>query len=844
MARLLDEIARIDSTKDGELVLGKYAEAASLVDRSQKPLKWAALRLMYGAVAFNIPARREAALVAFRDSLPCWDPVTQRTQWAECKSYIGWTLYLLGRQVPPDSEEAIECLEATLSDYPDGTADKLATYYSLRTIGDPHDNWRKWVDYLDAALTRLSPQSDPVDWARLRNDQANALRREPAGDFPAAVEKGIVYHDQALAVLTPALRESSPYAAAMFIKVSIDASEAWLSRVTEHRAESLMRAGQLARGALAACGAATPRDARAFAAMAMARVLLDEHAAPTAEQCAEALSLCAGVDPLYASGEAPAMLASNWRFKALAYLQLLKLGSADHLEQLLSAVESACALIDPAVDPSTYRVVTRIAADGLLLRKDYARAIGYLKRAQDAGERALGQARSRAGRLECIFNLHDVSARLGYCLFSTGDVPGGLEAIDRNKARFWRPDEGPATFAQIKELAPEHGALIFPSFGPEDAWVVIVTRAGEKLCRLEGLDLTRLHGLLLKDIRDPQSDAWMSRYEFRHANPAQWTERIDTMGKILFESFWSPVFEALQTMGVTEGAELVCFPQAGLGVLPLHAAWTPSASGRRWIGDDYALRYAPSARCLVHLQTTPGKALSGNAILVSNPPTPFRSLAYADLEMALVRASLPAALTRELQGSQADTATVLAALPKAGLVHFATHGLFNITDPFLSSLVLANGELLSLDALLPVIQNSNVQQVVLSACETAVVSSWRRVDEMIGFPAAFLEHGACTVLATLWPVEDLAAALLVGRFYREWRSASGPTPAQALRAAQNWMREATSDVLCESLSDLVDAPEPVGGLVCDARNRFFSMAADGRPLAHPQHWAAFTVSGL
>jgi CHAT domain-containing protein len=115
---------------------------------------------------------------------------------------------------------------------------------------------------------------------------------------------------------------------------------------------------------------------------------------------------------------------------------------------------------------------------------------------------------------------------------------------------------------------------------------------------------------------------------------------------------------------------------------------------------------------------------------------------------------------------------------------------------------------------------------------------------MIGFPAAFLEHGASTVLATLWPVEDLAAALLVGRFYREWRAPAAPTAAQALRAAQNWLRDATSDSLSDSLTDLVGAPEPVGGLVSDARNRFYAMDPDERPFAHPQHWAAFMISGL
>jgi len=82
-----------------------------------------------------------------------------------------------------------------------------------------------------------------------------------------------------------------------------------------------------------------------------------------------------------------------------------------------------------------------------------------------------------------------------------------------------------------------------------------------------------------------------------------------------------------------------------------------------------------------------------------------------------------------LSGSDASRDKVLTALPNAMVAHFCTHGNFDTADPFQSHLLLANGEPLALDTLLPILNNSKLSEVVLSACETAVVPSWRFADE-------------------------------------------------------------------------------------------------------------------
>lgn len=55
----------------------------------------------------------------------------------------------------------------------------------------------------------------------------------------------------------------------------------------------------------------------------------------------------------------------------------------------------------------------------------------------------------------------------------------------------------------------------------------------------------------------------------------------------------------------------------------------------------------------------------------------------------------------------------------------------------------------------------------------------------------FLEAGATAVVASLWPVEDRAAAWIAVRFHRELTA--GRPPAEALRRAQRAAREEELD---------------------------------------------------
>lgn len=114
-----------------------------------------------------------AALAAYRDSVVFFDPVEDRGAWASCKACIGWGLAALGKVAPPESEEVIECLEEAIDDFP-YAASTLAAYYAARTIGDPLE--KKQFHYLELALGQVSPERDPVEWARRKNNLMSTVQ--------------------------------------------------------------------------------------------------------------------------------------------------------------------------------------------------------------------------------------------------------------------------------------------------------------------------------------------------------------------------------------------------------------------------------------------------------------------------------------------------------------------------------------------------------------------------------------------------------------------------------------------------------------------------------------------
>ena len=129
----------------------------------------------------------------------------------------------------------------------------------------------------------------------------------------------------------------------------------------------------------------------------------------------------------------------------------------------------------------------------------------------------------------------------------------------------------------------------------------------------------------------------------------------------------------------------------------------------------------------------------------------------------------------------------------------------------------------------------NVALAVLSACWSGQ-ADWFNPEESTDIGSLLLAAGARAVVANLWPVDDLAAALFVSGLFRYWDWGAGlPLPAAA-DAARRWVKEIT----VAQLHDLAGA-EPHWQPHIHRYTRF--MPAEMKRFGEPYYWAAFGYSG-
>jgi CHAT domain-containing protein len=274
----------------------------------------------------------------------------------------------------------------------------------------------------------------------------------------------------------------------------------------------------------------------------------------------------------------------------------------------------------------------------------------------------------------------------------------------------------------------------------------------------------------------------------------------------LYSRLLSPVEEELA--GVRR---LYVVPHGALHQLPFAALIRPGQRDvdmdvhiqrPRYLIDDMAVAYLPSASVLPYALLKGGR-IPRSGLVVGDP-------AYADpryrrmpLPGALVEADTVASYVPEallLTGSDAVESTVLRDMAGRDVMHFATHGELNPSEPMKSRILFAADNGCGCDGSLTVEEIFNLDidatLVALSACQTAQVAGRgggnAAGDELVGLTRSFLFAGTPAVLASLWVVDDQATLSWMREFYRSWLR-KGLAPVDAARAAALGMLEAPAD---------------------------------------------------
>lgn len=159
-------------------------------------------------------------------------------------------------------------------------------------------------------------------------------------------------------------------------------------------------------------------------------------------------------------------------------------------------------------------------------------------------------------------------------------------------------------------------------------------------------------------------------------------------------------------------------------------------------------------------------------------------LPHAEWETNALRAIYGAERSTTLSGSHARESAVKAAAWEHGILHFATHGIFDDRSPMYSRLVLARDETSGDDGYLETWEIAKLdlqaELVVLSACDTAR-GTVGGGEGVMGMAWSFFVAGARSTVATQWKVNSASTATLMVAFHRELATSGR---AESLRRAQ------------------------------------------------------------
>jgi CHAT domain-containing protein len=223
---------------------------------------------------------------------------------------------------------------------------------------------------------------------------------------------------------------------------------------------------------------------------------------------------------------------------------------------------------------------------------------------------------------------------------------------------------------------------------------------------------------------------------------------------------------------------VIFIPQGSLFLVPFVALQDQTG---KYLIEKHTISIAPSIQTLSLTNKSPKPTNATQALIIGNPepmPAQLEALPGAEAEALEVAKLLK---TQALVQKQATETKVIERIAKVGIIHLATHGLFNDQHGLQSSLAFAaSGDRDGLLTALEIFEMKlNAGLAVLSACDTGLGQITG--DGVIGLSRSFMSAGVKTVVVSLWAVPDLPTAKLMAEFYRQLPKT--PDKASALRQA-------------------------------------------------------------
>jgi CHAT domain-containing protein/Flp pilus assembly protein TadD len=494
-----------------------------------------------------------------------------------------------------------------------------------------------------------------------------------------------------------------------------------------------------------------------------------------------------------------------------------------------------------------------------------------LRRTEGDGRRGEGERGRRAVEWE----------RMRQELTQTHNRLRELTTVIREHDPDFLPHAKPLTVDEIIALARDANAtLVLFRVTEAGSFVFLVFPDGETdVVEVPDFTTAALNELLVKFEDGKASDGWVVRYyEYQAAYTAyqkasqealeernrakaelaealrakalhahqSWLGKMDETLGMLYRRLLKPVHERLKgwqrrALPADHPPHLVLVPNRGLAILPLHACWWEEGGVRKYLLDEFVIRYAPSLSVFKRCLERERAGRKRETLLGVANPVPPGNLVFSEWECEEIERLIGNERCLMLWREKATEAEVRQWMRERNYLHFSCHGQYRLDAPLESSLRLAGVDALTLGEILEGVYLPRAWLVVLSACETGLVDFREVADEHFGLPTGFLYAGAPTVYGSLWSVNDLSTALLMVKVY-EGLEREGKSKPEALRDAQIWLR----DLMAREALTLVrrSGERMAWADVAPLRRALEWSDPHDRPFAHPYWWAGFQCVGV
>lgn len=325
--------------------------------------------------------------------------------------------------------------------------------------------------------------------------------------------------------------------------------------------------------------------------------------------------------------------------------------------------------------------------------------------------------------------------------------------------------------ADMAIMAPKGGVLLLPATSAAGTCVFLVTHDSTE---------ETLRSILIPELTTEVLHDWRTRFlafEASLTNPRrvdsdQSTEKdvsyslLTALTDEIWDRFLRFALASASTLcGLGDQAPVTISAHGKLDGLPLHMASRIEGGRRFFLNTERVIQYTPGIAALELMYSRKKEPGERHLIGIINPTGDL--LGAEEVEWPRI-ASLNWSSKRSWVGDDGagiETIVNISADDCVTHLHFGTHSVFLSDAPESSGMILSDGDVLSVGAILGLEKLNNLEFVCMPTCQSGRSSSESGADEFVGLASAFIEAGAASLLTTFFPVPDERFSKLVPRLY-------------------------------------------------------------------------------